>query len=135
MDFFTVLRRVFGSPNRFAITALCLVVFLIVPYYREALVVPLRVKVSNPTEQSVDPFPSDYAGQPRLSSQVINDPYPHYGSAEWISTSKGPYQPCIGPQGRLLRRKDEDMIMSGFRWNTSGAKSNNLGMDGELIRG
>lgn len=89
----------------------------------------------SPTEQPVDPFPSDYAGQSRLSSQVINDPYPIYDSAEWTSTSKGPYQPCIGPQGRLLMRKDEDMMMSGFRWNASGAKSNNLGMDGELIRG
>lgn len=46
MDFFAVLLRFFGSPRRFAIAALCLVVFLIVPYYREALVVPLRVKLS-----------------------------------------------------------------------------------------
>jgi hypothetical protein len=89
----------------------------------------------SPTEQPIDPFPSDYAGRPRISSQVINDPYPHYDSAEWISKSKGPYQPCIGPQGRLLGHKDEDMMMSGFRWNASGEKSNNLGMDGELIRG
>lgn len=76
----------------------------------------------SPAEQPVDPFPSDYAGQPRISSQVINDPYPHYDSVEWKSTSNGSYQPCIGPQGRLLSRKDEDMMMSGFHWNTSGAK-------------
>lgn len=84
-------------------------------------------------EQSVDPFPSDYAGQSRISAQVINDPYPHYDSVEWKSKSKGPYQPCIGPQGRLLSRKDEDMMMSGFRWNTSGAQGNISGVDGELI--
>ncbi|KAI3266490.1 hypothetical protein CBS147309_6207 [Penicillium roqueforti] len=119
MDFFVALRKFFGSPRRcFAIAALCLV-FFIVPYSREALVVPLRVKLSNPTEQPVNPFPSAYATQSRISAQLINDPYPHYDSAEWKSTSKGSYQPCIGPQGRLLSRKDEDMMMSGFRWNTS----------------
>ncbi|KAJ5477610.1 Protein of unknown function DUF3405 [Penicillium desertorum] len=108
---------VFGSPRRFAI-ALFLVVFFTIPYSREAVLVPLRVKLSNPAEQSVE-FPSDYAGQSRISAQVINDPYPHYDSVEWKSKSKGPYQPCIGPQGRLLSRKDEDMMMSGFRWNAS----------------
>ncbi|OQE05441.1 hypothetical protein PENVUL_c024G04218 [Penicillium vulpinum] len=122
MHFFVLLRWIFGSSRRrFAAAAVCLSVFLIIPYSREALVVPLQVKLSNatPTEQSVDPFPSDYACQHRISSQVINDPYPNYDSEEWKSTSKGSYQPCIGPQGRLLSRKDEDMMMSGFRWNTS----------------
>ncbi|KAJ5779847.1 hypothetical protein N7457_007567 [Penicillium paradoxum] len=71
-------------------------------------------------EESIDPFPSDYAGeQPRDSPQVINNPYPDYDSVNWMSTSRGSYQPCIGPQGRLLSRRDEDMMMSGFRWNTS----------------
>ncbi|KAJ5448592.1 Protein of unknown function DUF3405 [Penicillium cf. griseofulvum] len=77
-----------------------------------------RAGTDYPAEQSVL-FPSDYASQPRISSQVINDPYPHYDSVEWTSKSKGSYQPCIGPQGRPLNRKDEDMMMSGFRWNTS----------------
>lgn len=43
---FLVLRRVFGSSRRRFAIALCLVVFFIVLYSREALVVPLRVKLS-----------------------------------------------------------------------------------------
>ncbi|KAJ6162648.1 Protein of unknown function DUF3405 [Penicillium chrysogenum] len=78
-----------------------------------------RTATDYPAEQSVDQFPSDYAGQSRISAQVINDPYPHYDSVEWKSKSKGSYHPCIGPQGRLLSREDEDMMMSGFRWNAS----------------
>ncbi|KAJ5503819.1 hypothetical protein N7463_006693 [Penicillium fimorum] len=71
-----------------------------------------------PTEQSIDPFPSDYASQSHIWSQVINDPYPLYDSVEGTS-SNGSYQPCIGPGGQPLSRKNEDMMMSGFRWNTS----------------
>jgi hypothetical protein len=74
-----------------------------------------------PVEVPVDPFPSDYASQQPIDSpQVINDPYPDYNSLQWISASKGPYQPCIGPHGRLLSRQEEDTMMSGYHWNISG---------------
>lgn len=67
----------------------------------------------------MDPFPRDYATEYSHGFQVINDPYPDYEGEEWVSKSKGSYQACIGPHGRVLSRTDEDLMMSGYARNSS----------------
>ncbi|KAJ5701446.1 hypothetical protein N7488_008994 [Penicillium malachiteum] len=46
-------------------------------------------------------------------------PYPDYNSAEWKKRWKGTYQQCLGPNGTILGRHNEDFLMKGYQWDRS----------------
>ncbi|KAJ5602245.1 hypothetical protein N7510_011779 [Penicillium lagena] len=70
------------------------------------------------------PFPTEFAGQhPHDLRRIINNPYPDYNSVSWNSTWQGSHRACVGPYGRVLDRHDEDTMMSGYHWNSSGFPS------------